>query len=116
MRELIDLAKCDLAIRVAGLGGLPLGLLIGAVFGQFRGAMRWYLSRGAALGLLGPIVYGLWRYYLWMVRLEPETGYVGLHKFSTLLIDLVAFAVVGVILGVVYGRFLRRRDESADKC
>ncbi len=116
MHELIDLAKFDLVVRVVGLAGLPMGVFVGALVGQLRGEMRWHVSRGAAIGLLGPIIYGLWRYYRWTVRLEPTTGYVGLHKFSTLLMNVAVFAVVGIILGWVYGRILHRRDESADKC
>ena len=108
MHQLIDLARFDLVVLVIGLAGLPAGLIIGAILGQFRGNVGWYLTRGAALGLLGPILYGLWRYYRWMVRLEPEMGYVGLHKFSILLINLVLFAALGIIGGLVYGRILRR--------
>ena len=107
MHELVDLDKFDLAVRVVGLAGLPAGLIVGALLGRLRASRRWYLSRGAAVGLLGPIIYGLWRYYRWTVRLDPVTGYVGLHRFSTLLINLGVFSVVGIILGVVYGRILR---------
>jgi len=115
MHELVDLDKFDLAVRVVGLVGLPLGLLIGAVFGQLRGEIRWYLGRGIALGLVGPMIYGLWCYYRWTVRLDPTTGYVGLHKFSTLWVNIGVFAVVGAILGLIYGRILRRPGESVDK-
>lgn len=115
MHELVDLDKFDLAVRVVGLAGLPLGLLIGAVFGQLRGDIRWYLSRGLASGLLGPMIYGLWCYYRWTVRLEPTSGYVGLHKFSTLLVNIGVFAVVGAIVGLVYGRIWRGSGKSVDK-
>ena len=114
MHELVDLAKFDVAVALVGLIGLPAGLLIGAVLGRLRSRMGWYLSRGAAIGLLGPIVYGLWRYYRWTVRLDPVTGYVGLHRFSVLLINVAVFAVVGIILGLVYGRILRRPDQPAE--
>ena len=112
MHELIDLNKFDLIMRLVGIVGLPAGLLIGALLGQMRGRRRWYLSRGAALGLLGPIAYGLWCYYRWTVRLDPTTGYVGLHKFSVMLINVAVFATLGIILGLAYGRILRHPGES----
>ena len=115
MHELVDLAKFDVAVALVGLIGLPAGLLIGAVLGRLRSRMGWYLSRGAAIGLLGPIVYGLWRYYRWTVRLDPESGYIGLHKPSVLFLNVVFFAVFGAILGVIYGRILRRSSESCDR-
>ena len=55
-----------------------------------------------------------------MVRYDPETGYVGLHKMSVLLTNVVLFALVGLLLGLAYGKLLalgRRRDiNEAEKC
>ncbi len=115
MHELVSLDKFDLAIRIVGLAGLPLGVVMGAILGRLRRHSGWYVSRGAALGLLGPILYGVWCYYRWTVRLDPHSGYIGLHKFSTLLINLAVFVVVGIILGLIYRRILHRPGESGDE-
>ncbi len=111
MHELIDLAKFELTLQIATAAVLAGGIASGVLLGRARRQMRRYLIRGAAIGLLGPILYALWRYYRWMVRLDPATGYVGLHKPSVLFISVVVFAAFGVVLGVVYGRILRAREE-----
>ncbi len=115
MHELIDLAKFELTLQIAAATVLALGLVSGALLGHARSNISWYLSRGAAIGLLGPILYALWRYYLWMVRLDPATGYVGLHKPAVLFISVVIFAIFGLVIGLIYGRILRRSGESAEQ-
>ena len=107
MHELIDLGKFELALQIIAAATLPLGLIVGTYLGRARGAMRKYMIRGAAIGLLGPILYLLWRYYRWMVRLDPESGYVGLHRPGVLAINVVVFIIVGAILGLAYARIFR---------
>jgi len=107
MHELIDLGKFELALQIIAAATLPLGLIVGAYLGRVRGAMRRYMVRGAAVGLLGPIIYVLWCYYRWMVRLEPESGYVGLHKPGVLAVNVGVFIIVGAILGLAYARIFR---------
>ena len=115
MHELIDLGKFELALRIAAAAVLALGLVSGALLGRARGNMAWHLTRGAAIGLLGPILYALWRYYRWMVRLDPATGYVGLHKPLVLFISVVIFAIVGLVIGLIYGRIFSGGGESAEQ-
>ncbi len=107
MHELIDLGKFELALQLLAAATLPVGLIVGTYLGRARGAMRKYMIRGAAVGLLGPIIYALWRYYRWMVRLEPETGYVGLHRPGVLALNVGVFIIVGAILGLAYARIFR---------
>ena len=107
MHELIDLGKFELTLQILAAATLPLGLIVGTCLGRARGAMRTQTIRGAAVGLLGPIIYALWRYYRWMVRLEPESGYVGLHKPGVLAVNLGVFIIVGAILGLAYTRIFR---------
>ena len=54
--------------------------------------------------LLGPLVLALWKFYSWMVRVVPETGYVGLHKVSVAAICLLVFVGVGVAVGLGFRR------------
>ena len=114
MHELIDLGKFELVLQILAAVTLPLGLIVGTCLGRVRGAMRAQIIRGAAVGLLGPIIYILWRYYRWMVRLEPETGYVGLHRPGVLALNVGVFIIVGAILGLAYTRIFRG-DTETDK-
>jgi hypothetical protein len=52
-----------------------------------------------ALGVLGPLAWGAWQYYNWMIRYDPQTGYVGLHKVWVLVANLAVFLALGVLLG-----------------
>ncbi len=107
MHELIDLGKFELALQILAAATLPVGLIVGTCLGRVRGAMRTQIIRGAAVGLLGPIIYALWRYYRWMVRLDPDTGYVGLHRPGVLALNVGVFIIVGALLGVAYTRIFR---------
>ncbi len=115
MHELIDLGKFELALQILAAVTLPIGLIIGTYLGRVRGAMRTQIIRGAAVGLAGPIIYLLWRYYRWMVRLDPESGYVGLHRPGVLAVNVGVFIIVGAILGLAYTRIFqgdaRTREE-----
>ncbi len=102
MHELIDLGKFELALQILAAATLPIGLIVGTCLGRVRGAMRTQITRGAAVGLLGPILYALWCYYRWMVRLEPESGYVGLHRPGVLAVNVGVFIIVGALLGLAY--------------
>ncbi|MCE5216172.1 hypothetical protein LLH03_03980 [bacterium] len=82
---------------------------IAAARGQRRG-----LCKGLIWALLGPLTWGLWKYYGWMVRVVPETGYVGLHRTSVFAINLLVFLVVGAGVGYVLGR-LYHRSPAADE-
>jgi len=107
MHELIDLGKFELALQLFAAATLPVGLIVGTYLGRAHGAMRKYMIRGAALGLLGLIIYALWCYYRWMVRLEPESGYVGLHKPGMLALNVGVFIIVGALLGLAYTKIFR---------
>jgi len=107
MHELINLGKFELALQILAAATLPAGLIVGLCLGRVRGAMRKYIIRGASVGLLGPIIYVLWCYYRWMVRLEPETGYIGLHRPGVLAVNVGAFIIAGAILGLAYARIFR---------
>lgn len=112
MRQLLDLTKFELAMQIIAVAALPVGLGGGALLGWLRGQIRYWLIRGGAVGLLGPIFYIMWCYYRWMVRLDPEAGYVGLHKPSILFLNIAVFVAFGVVLGLLYGKVLRGNKES----
>ena len=66
---------------------------------------------------MGPVIYGLWLVYSYLIRYDPATGYVGLHRTAVLWANIGLFAVAGIILGIIYGRvFVRNapRDEHKE--
>lgn len=99
MHELVTVAAFDRALLVAA-GVWLVGSLV--VVGLRRKA------GGGAAGFLwaalGPLAFGLWKYYQWTVRVVPETGYVGLHKVSVFAIDALVFIAVGCLVGYLTGR------------
>ena len=115
MHELIDLGKFEFALQIIAAATLPVGLIVGLCLGRVRGAMRKQIIRGATAGLLGPILYALWCYYQWMVRLEPETGYVGLHRPGVLALNVGVFIIAGAILGLAYTRIFRGDAPSREE-
>jgi len=115
MHELIDLGKFELALQLFAAATLPIGLIVGTCLGRVRGEMRSQIIRGAAVGLLGPIIYALWCCYRWTVRLEPESSYVGLHKPGIIALNVAVFIVAGALLGLVYGRIFQKDVETDTK-
>jgi len=115
MHELIDVGKFELALQILAAATLPVGLIVGSCLGRVRGAMRTQIIRGAAVGLLGPIIYVLWCYYRWMVRLDPETGYVGLHRPGVVALNVAVFIIVGALLGLAYTRIFRGDAPSREE-
>ena len=113
MRELITVEAFNRGIIIAAVAWPTVCLLVAAI-AHFRRRPR-ALVLGIAWALLGPIILGLWRFYSWMVRVEPETGYVGLHKVSVFAINLLVFVLVGVALGLLFARLCRRPGPSQDR-
>jgi hypothetical protein len=106
MTELVTVEQAETVLRALIWVGPLLGALIGIIAGAMRGCPTLGLWQGVAVGLLGPVVYGMWRYYDWMVRYNPETGQAGLHRVWVHAVNGLVFIVVGVALGVVYRRWV----------
>ena len=101
MQELISPAQSE--ILVLFLAGVL--LLGGAAFG-------WKTSgaRGVLLGLLGPLVFGLWQFHKWITRYDPQTESFGLDKVWVLLLEIVLFVALGAAVGIVWRKFYSRSD------
>ncbi|MFQ6131830.1 MAG: hypothetical protein ACE5R4_07315 [Armatimonadota bacterium] len=91
----------DRALLTLAFAGPLLGLAIGAGRGILRGGLAASSSRGLAVGLIGTVIYGLWRLFLYLTRYDPATGYVGLHKVSVLCLCLIIFVAVGAGVGLL---------------
>jgi len=107
LHEIVNLAEVNLAITWLAIVLPVVGLVAGAIAGAILKRLGWWTGRGFALGLIGPIIFVMWRLYSYMIRYDPQTGYCGLHRTSVLLLNVVIFAAVGVALGAAYGRLLR---------
>jgi hypothetical protein len=104
MHEIVNLAQFARGVIYFAIALPLLGLVVGLVA---RAVLK-----GLAVGLLGPLVYGLWLVYSWLIRYDPVTGYCGLHKTAVLWLNVCLFALVGVALGAFYGWLFRGRRAS----
>ncbi|HAZ64928.1 MAG TPA: hypothetical protein DCZ72_15145 [Armatimonadetes bacterium] len=102
--EMISEAQVErLMLTLLWLGPL-LGLAGGLVWAAAR---RVALAMGARLGLwvglLGPLVWVLWRVFAWLTRFRPgatpDADYFGLERVDVLLGLVVLFIVVGAGVG-----------------
>ncbi len=112
MRELISLAAFERGLLLAAGLWLVVSLAVGAV-GHIRGKAGWGL-KGAFVGLLGPLVVGLYRFYAWTVRVDPDTGYVGLHQVRVFALNALLFTAVGALAGWALHRLSRAQDRSVE--
>jgi MFS family permease len=117
LKELLDEAKVEAAIRALVVVGPACGLALGGLWAALgRGAWRVGLGRGLAVGLLGPLVWLLWRLYSHLVRFapaaDPKDDYFGLERVDVLLLNVVIFTSVGALVGWLIGR-VRARDRAA---
>jgi hypothetical protein len=107
LKEIVTVEEFNRWVQAFAVACLGLSLLLGLVLGGLRRRLLYGLTRGLAIGLFGPLVWGLWRLYGHLIRYDPQTGYCGLHRISVLLLNVVLFIVVGIALGAVYGRLFR---------
>jgi len=83
----------------------------GAVAVLTRKARRVLLLYALPAAAFGPANYGLWRFYRYMVRFDPGTGYHGLTSVKTLLLLALVFVSLGALVGFVAGVVSRKARE-----
>jgi fluoride ion exporter CrcB/FEX len=121
MRELVTIEAFE-----AWLRGLTVVGVIGSIVGGLLWARRqvhprrWQLGvlTGALIATLFPLLYGLWRFYLWRIRIDLERDFVGLHQVDVLLGNIVIFALAGAIVGVIarfYTNWLKRQLTQEER-
>jgi len=121
MRELVTIETFEVLLRwltVVGVIGSIVGGLLWAR--RQRHPRRWQLGflTGALVALLFPLLYALWRFYLWRIRIDLERDFVGLHQVDVLVGNLVIFAVAGAIVGVIahlYANWLKRQLAQEER-
>jgi len=102
MRELITVDAFSRWVTVGAVAWL-----VGAVVVHSLPSVRRRprpVERALAWALIGPVALSMWRLYLWTVRVDPQTGYVGLHRVGVFAINAVVFIIVGALLGVMFAR------------
>jgi len=113
MRELITMEAFEVWLRwltvVGAIGSVAGGLLWAS---RQTHPSRWRLGflTGALVGLLFVLLYGLWRFYLWRIRIDLDRNFVGLHRVDVLVGNLLLFGLVGLVVGLVasaYGKWLQ---------
>lgn len=103
MREIITLEEANRLFLIAAIALPALGLVIGAFWGfRIRRVVPGALS-GLAVGLIGPVNLLLWNVY------NLITNRLGLDTVKNLLVNLGLFLLLGVITGVILGRWSNRR-------
>jgi len=112
MTELVTVEQAEAVVRALIWAGPLLGALLGLIIGGARKRAMLGLWQGVAVGLLGPVIYGLWLVYSAMVRYNPQTGEAGLHKVWVHAVNGLIFIVVGLVLGVIYRRFVFREGPG----
>ncbi len=119
MREIVTVEAFDRWLLVVAIVGVPLGIGAGLWMARrWAHPRRWQLGvlTGFLLGLLCPLLYGLWRFYLWRIRIDLDRNFVGLHRVDVLVGNLLLFSLVGALVGVLtylYGRWLQRQLEQS---
>jgi hypothetical protein len=114
MTELITVEQAESVLRALIWMGPLVGALVGLITGAIRRCPVVGLWQGVAVGLLGPVVYGAWLLYDYMVRYNPETGEAGLHKVWVHAVNALIFVVLGVALGAIYRRFVFPECSAED--
>ncbi|MBN2054633.1 hypothetical protein JW905_06910 [bacterium] len=85
-----------------------IGIIIGGALGIMTRALRFYGAWGLVLGLIGPLLLGLWKLY------NAITNVLGLDTVKNLLVNLAVFIVIGIVLGIALS-FLPRRTATTPK-
>ena len=95
MKELIDPKSVERVFCFLAVAGPLMGLIIGAVFGAHEKCAARRVIAGILIGSIGSIIYGMWWLY------NVITNAFGLDSVANLGLQLVLFAALGAILGVV---------------
>lgn len=83
------------------------GLLIGSVTGLLRRNIPRYTVTGLLFGFTGTLISVMW--YIYNIIMD----HFGLDSVAGLLLNLLLFVLVGMIAGLAFRWFLRRRISEA---
>ncbi|MCE5198139.1 MAG: hypothetical protein ABFD54_01890 [Armatimonadota bacterium] len=94
MKHLIEAELVNRTLAFLAVGGPLVGLIIGMMLGAHERKTWVRVAGGVLIGLLATVAYGMWLIYGWI------TDRLGLDSVSNLCIQLVLFAILGIMLGI----------------
>ena len=115
MRELITIEAFEVWLRWLTVVGAIASILGGLLWARRQEhPKRWQLGAltGVLVAMLFLLLYGLWCFYLWRIRIDLDRNFVGLHRVDVLMGNLLLFGLVGLVVGLVasaYGKWVRRQ-------
>jgi len=108
LRQLVDPATAERIVLALAALMVVVGLGAGAILGLWRRPFGPNFLGGAAVALLGPVVWLLWRVY------NAVENAFGLDSVRALTVNLIVFVIAGFAIGAAGAR-LRRRLTSMRK-
>jgi hypothetical protein len=105
MQELISPSQSETGVLIASIALA----IIGALWG-----IRVLGTRGVVAGVLGPLVFGLWKFHQRITHYDPQAEYFGLDKVKVLLLEAAVFVAVGVVLGLVWKNLISRKELNKE--
>ncbi|MCX7969654.1 MAG: hypothetical protein N3B10_14365 [Armatimonadetes bacterium] len=107
MREIVTVEAFNRWLIALTIFGFIASIATGLIWAKkLTHPQKWMLGglTGLLVGFIFPLIYSLWRFYLWRIRVDLDRDFVGLHRVDVLIGNLLVFALAGVIVGFV-GRF-----------
>ncbi|MFN3420633.1 MAG: hypothetical protein ACK40X_02765 [Armatimonadota bacterium] len=123
MREIVTVEAFDKWLAAFVAVGFSASIVGGLIWAKrLTHPKRWQIGglTGLLLGCVFLIIYALWRFYLWRIRIDLDKNFVGLHRIDVLVGNLLIFAIAGAIVGLIgrtYARWLifQLSQEGEDK-
>ncbi|MCS7265757.1 MAG: hypothetical protein NZ805_13090 [Armatimonadetes bacterium] len=115
MREIVTVEEFDKWLIGLTVFGFIASIVAGLLWSKkLTHPKRWLLGglTGLLSGFLFLLIYALWRFYLWRIRIDLDRDFVGLHRVDVLVGNLLIFAFVGAMVGLVgriYAKWLKQQ-------
>ena len=106
MKEIITMEQANRLFLMLAVVIPVIGLLVGGLLGSRRGNAGRGALTGLLFGLIGPANLLLWNVY------NAITDRLGLDTVKNLLVNLGLFIALGVVAGLICGRYWIRPSTS----
>jgi tetrahydromethanopterin S-methyltransferase subunit C len=100
-QEIIGAEAFDRCLKLVAVFLPVLALAVIVVGAAAKRRVAAYGMKVGLAGAAGPVVFGMWRFYSYLVRYDPRSGYFGLQSVKVLALCLLLFVVVGAALGTI---------------
>ena len=107
MKELIDES-----VFIGGLSLAALGLLMAGIVCALVGRLQKKSGvgfAGLAMIIAAPLLWAMWRVY------DRVTQHFGLDSVKGLGVNILAFVIIGALVGLILGLVSRRNKKSEEK-